>query len=73
MSSEHWQGGLVFHPVYNMVRRQENQDNVLAGVTISLRVTSFVLLPSCSAIHFRQASLFVPHSIQLRGHKLPET
>ena len=30
------------------------------------------LLPPCSAIYFRRASLFFPHSIQLRGHELPE-
>src|SRR6266849_10113924 len=38
---EHWQGGFAFHPVYNMVRIQRrNQDTALAGVAISLRVTS---------------------------------
>lgn len=32
----------------------------------------FVLLSPCSAIHYRRASLFFPHSIQLSGHELPE-
>lgn len=31
----------------------------------------FVLFLPHSAIHFRRASIF-PHSIQLRGHELPE-
>jgi hypothetical protein len=29
-------------------------------------------MPPCSATHLRRVSLFVPHSIQLRGHELTE-
>ena len=73
MSSAHWQGGFVFNPVYNMlgIQRRIRGCCPRKGYHLALRHL-FVLMLPCSATHLRRASLFVPHSIQLRGHELPE-